>query len=590
MRRWLRKLHRWVGLLIGLQFVLWMASGLLMALLDHDVVMGHATRTHSSAPVWPVAQVLPPAQVARSQGTGLSMVESAWLGAAPMYNVTRRNDSWLVDARTGMRRPVGAADVLASAMADYAGEGKAASPVLLTGPDMEARKHEGPLWRVSFDDAENTTLYLSERDARVLERRNDTWRLFDIAWMLHIMDYTERKDFNHPLVIMAAAGGLWMALTGVWLLFAVFRLRDFVPARWLPVKLLTVESDSMAPRSLKGRDGASVFDTLAGNGMDLPSTCGGGQQCGLCQVQVRGAAPEPTDAERSLISAARLAQGFRLACSLRLDQPLHVRAAFMDMQQVSATVIAVNAVAPLLREIRLKLPATFTFVPGDSVQVQAPAHALELAELDIPAQHAAAYASLAPLRSYEAPAWRCYSPSLPCDGSGEITLLVRFLAGQGSGYLYSVKTGDTVAVRGPCGLFRLSGSAAPKVLVGGGAGIAPLRAMLYLLVGSGATEPIAMWYGARELAEAPYAGDFEAMADMHANVSAALVLSGEGTGGGALHGLVHEALRAALEGRSDLRDCEFYVCGPPAMLAATLAMLANLGVAADKIAFEDFRV
>ena len=590
MSRWLRKLHRWVGLVIGLQFVLWMASGLLMALLDHDVVMGHATRSHSSAPVWPVAQVLPPAQVARSQGTGLSMVESAWLGAAPMYKVTRGSDSWLVDARTGMRRSVSAGDVLASAMTDYAGEGKAASPMLLTGPDMEARKHEGPLWRVSFDDAENTTLYLSGRDARVLERRNDTWRLFDIAWMLHIMDYTERKDFNHPLVIMAAAGGLWMALTGVWLLFAALRLRDFVPARWLPLTLLTVESDSMAPRLVEGRDGASVFDTLAGNGIDLPSTCGGGQQCGLCQVQVRVAAPAPTDAERSLISAGRLAQGFRLACSLRLDQPLHVRAASMDMQQVSATVIAARAVAPFLREFRLQLPATFRFAPGDSIQIQAPAHALELAELDIPAQHAAAVASLAPLRSYDAPAWRCYSPSLPFDGSGEITLLVRFLAGQGSGFLYSVKAGDTLAVRGPCGHFRLSGSAAPKVLVGGGAGIAPLRTMLHSLVGSGATEPIGMWYGARELAEAPYASEFQALADRHPNVSAALVLSSDDAGGGALHGLVHEALHAALKGRADLSDCEFYVCGPPAMLAATLAMLASLGVAADKIAFEDFQV
>lgn len=590
MSRALRRLHRWVGLLIGLQFLLWMGSGLLMALLEHDVVMGHAARNHAPLPVWPVAQVLPPAQVARSQGAGLDRVESAWLGEAPMYKVTRKNESWLVDARTGVRREVGARDVAASAAADYAGDGKAGQPALLAGPVMEARNHAGSIWRVAFDDADNTTLYLSGRDGRVLERRNDSWRLFDIAWMLHIMDYTDRKDFNHPLVIMAAAGGFWMALSGLWLLFAAFRLRDFVPARWLPARALTFEAAAAAPRTVAGRHGATVFETLAGSGVDLPSSCGGGQQCGLCQVQVRGAAPEPTASERALIAEARLAQGFRLACSLRLDRPLHVRTDGGTMQSVSASVVHARAVAPFLREIRLKLPASFAFEPGDSVQVQVPAHALDVAALDIPAQHAAAFAQLAPMRRYDAPVWRCYSPSLASDEHGEITLLVRFLAGQGSGFLYALKAGDTLTVRGPAGHFRLSGSRAPKVLVGGGAGIAPLRAMLHSLVDSGATEPIEIWYGARELAEAPYAGEFAAIAGMHANVSAALVLSGQAASCGALQGMVHDALHAALSGRAGLHDCEFYVCGPPPMLAATLAMLASLGIGADQIAFEDFQL
>ncbi|MCP2775214.1 hypothetical protein, partial [Salmonella enterica] len=74
------------------------------------------------------------------------------------------------------------------------------------------------MWQVDFNDAAGTSLYIDAQDASVLERRNDTWRVFDVAWMLHIMDYTGREDFNHPLIVTFAIAGLWMALSGLWLL------------------------------------------------------------------------------------------------------------------------------------------------------------------------------------------------------------------------------------------------------------------------------------------------------------------------------------------------------------------------------------
>ena len=96
---------------------------------------------------------------------------------------------------------------------------------------LEVRGHESPIWRVPFNDEDDTTLYVSGQDGRILERRNDSWRLFDFVWMLHIMDYTGRQNFNQPLVIMAASGGLWIVLSGIWLLVTSFRLSEFVPAR-----------------------------------------------------------------------------------------------------------------------------------------------------------------------------------------------------------------------------------------------------------------------------------------------------------------------------------------------------------------------
>ena len=98
-------------------------------------------------------------------------------------------------------------------------------------PTLETRKHQGATWRVDFADADGMSIYVSEATGRVVERRSDTWRLFDIFWMLHTMDYTGRDDFNHPLIIALAFGTLWLAATGVYLVSKSFRRADF---RWVP--------------------------------------------------------------------------------------------------------------------------------------------------------------------------------------------------------------------------------------------------------------------------------------------------------------------------------------------------------------------
>src|SRR3546814_1046374 len=106
--------------------------------------------------------------------------------------------------------------------------------------------------------------------------------------MLHIRDYTGRKNFNNRRVIMAGSGGLWIALSGFWLLVTSFRLGEFVPKRWRPARELTVfDPDGTKLRSVESHTGDSIYLALARNGLQLPSNCGGGQSCGLCEVRVR---------------------------------------------------------------------------------------------------------------------------------------------------------------------------------------------------------------------------------------------------------------------------------------------------------------
>ncbi len=72
-----------------------------------------------------------------------------------------------------------------------------------------------PVWRVDFSTPESLRLYVDPWTAEIVARRTARWRLFDFLWMLHIMDFSERDDFNTPLLQVAAALGLIVALSGV---------------------------------------------------------------------------------------------------------------------------------------------------------------------------------------------------------------------------------------------------------------------------------------------------------------------------------------------------------------------------------------
>lgn len=226
MTRWMRTLHKWVGLILAIQFVLWMGSGLLMSLLDHDKVQGHQHRAPapSTAPQWP-AGTLAPSRLLSEAAQPVRTIEATWLRDRAAYRMDNGERTWLVDARSGRSVSVDSGTALAIALADYAGPGRPQQPELMQTATLEVLGHAAPIWRVAFDDDDATTVYVSGQDGRVLARRNDSWRLFDIAWMLHIMDYSNRADFNNPLVVTAAAGGLWIALTGAWLLVASLRMR-----------------------------------------------------------------------------------------------------------------------------------------------------------------------------------------------------------------------------------------------------------------------------------------------------------------------------------------------------------------------------
>jgi hypothetical protein len=220
-----RKIHKWVGLVLGLQFVMWTLSGTVMALLDSDKVGGHsAAPMAATAYAWP-ADLVTPATLKAVEGLTLRRIVDR-----PVYEINDGQGVRLLDARSGQPMSIDASLAENNARDAFHHKATVTSVARLDKANLEARDHSGAMWRVNFADDENSSSYVSADTGRALVNRGDTWRLWDIAWMLHNMDYVNRTSFNHPLIIFVAFGALWLSFTGFYLLFKSFRRREF---KWI---------------------------------------------------------------------------------------------------------------------------------------------------------------------------------------------------------------------------------------------------------------------------------------------------------------------------------------------------------------------
>lgn len=222
----IRTLHKWFGLILGLQFLLWTVSGAMMALLDHHKVSGEHT-VAAPVPLAAPVKLAPVGDLAAAVRGPVLGVKLRPLNDRYVYEVKTAAGTSMLDAATGRPVVIDAVAARGLAAAAYVGDGKITAVEPVTKHGLETRGLVLPLWKASFNDADNTALYVAAATGEVVERRTDTWRLWDVFWMLHIMDYSNRTSFNHPLIITVATGVAWLALSGVILLFRSFRRSDF---------------------------------------------------------------------------------------------------------------------------------------------------------------------------------------------------------------------------------------------------------------------------------------------------------------------------------------------------------------------------
>ena len=219
-------MHRSLGLLLLLQLLFWVGGGLTMSLLQIDAVRGsdRSTSAQPSDLSRDAAQLLPLAKLLEQYDGKLTGAELRSLLGDPVWHLRFADRRLLVDARSGaLLSPLSEAHARAVAEADLSVPAKIVEARWQETPSTEIRGRELPVWRIQFDDSRDTAIYVSATTGAVVARRNCLWRLFDVLWMLHIMDYSERESFNHPLLQISAATALAFVLSGLLMLLVRWR-------------------------------------------------------------------------------------------------------------------------------------------------------------------------------------------------------------------------------------------------------------------------------------------------------------------------------------------------------------------------------
>lgn len=272
-------------------------------------------------------------------------------------------------------------------------------------------------------------------------------------------------------------------------------------------------------------------------------------------------------------------------------------------------VVSNRSVATFIKELVLE-PVDpneqISFTPGDYMQLDIPAYEpISFRDFDIPEPYSAVWERQHVFDlaiSYAGPTRR-NNYSLASNGVTERRLKfnVRIatpppgqdcLPGVGSSYVFNLKPGDAVSGIGPFGDFHIKPTQKEMVYIGGGAGMAPLRAHIsHLFENEQTSRKVSFWYGARSRQEIFYEEYFAALAAEHANFGFQVALSdpqAEDDWHGPT-GFIHEVvLLHYLENHPNPQGVEFYLCGPPMMIRACTKMLEKIGVSPSQLAYDEF--
>ena len=226
--RWpllVRRTHKWLALVVGVQALLWTLTGLYMVVVHIDIIHGdHLVRSPVARP-FDLDGVVAPSKVVAA-APGVSELRLQRFFDRPVWRAETPEGARLFDARSGASLPaLTETQIREQARLIYTGNGKIVSVRLLTKAPQEMQARKPPYWQVEFEGWNRPTLYLSPQTGELISRRHALWRVFDFAWMLHIMDYDERTNVNNPLLRVATWSVFAMALSGAWLLIWSFKRR-----------------------------------------------------------------------------------------------------------------------------------------------------------------------------------------------------------------------------------------------------------------------------------------------------------------------------------------------------------------------------
>jgi len=249
---YIRRTHRYLGLLLGIQFLLWTIGGLYFSWSNIDEVHGDFQKRNvpllsSNISLVSPKMVLDSIKKVHQIDSIVSIQLIEILGK-PFYQVhcisaihhkaNHQHDmaamNHLANAETGqLRGPLTKEEAIAVAKMRFNGEPQIKSVEYLTATNNHHEYREAPLpaYAITFEYPTKTTVYVASELGTVQKFRNNKWRLFDFLWMLHTMDYQGRDNFGNILLRIFSIFGLVTVTSG----FALF----FVSAKWNKRKGIT---------------------------------------------------------------------------------------------------------------------------------------------------------------------------------------------------------------------------------------------------------------------------------------------------------------------------------------------------------------
>jgi len=372
---------------------------------------------------------------------------------------------------------------------------------------------------------------------------------------------------------------------------------------------ITISINDDPQKSITTQAGNKLLGALANSGVFISSACGGGGTCGQCRVKVKSGGGDILPTERDHITKREAKNGERLACqvSVKNDIDIELPEDIFGVKKWECTVISNDNQATFIKELKLQIPdgETVPFRAGGYIQIEALAHHVKYKDFDIEEQYRGDWEHFGFFNlesKVNDETIRAYSMANYPDEAGLIMLNVRIATppprnlslpcGKMSSYIFSLKKGDKVTISGPFGEFFAKESENEMVFIGGGAGMAPMRSHIFDQFRRLKTKrKVSFWYGARSKREMFYVEDFDSIAAENENFEWHVALSDpqpEDNWDG-YTGFIHNVLyEHYLRDHEAPEDCEYYMCGPPVMNAAVIAMLKDLGVEDENIMLDDF--
>lgn len=384
---------------------------------------------------------------------------------------------------------------------------------------------------------------------------------------------------------------------------------------------ITINGD----KQLNVDQGSSIMATLNENGIYLPSACGGKASCGQCKLQVLSGGGEILDSERPHFTRKQIKENWRLGCQCKVkgDMSVKVPESVMGVKEWECTVLSNKNVSSFIKEFKVALPPGehMDFVPGSYAQIKIPAYDCidydkDFDKNDIGEDYMGAWKNfnIFSLKAHNPePTIRAYSmANYPAEGD-IITLTVRIATtpfkprpevgfqdvptGIGSSYIFSLKPGDKVMMSGPYGYFHPNFESKREMIwIGGGAGMAPLRAQIMHMTKTlhCTDREMHFFYGARSLTEAFFLEDFWELEKEFPNFHMHLSLDRQDPKADELGvkyytGFAVNCIRDTyLKDHDAPEDCEYYLCGPPMLIKTVTDYLDSLGVEPESIMYDNF--